>query len=210
MAITGLVLLGFVVAHMLGNLQIFLGAEWLNSYAEHLQSLPLLLWPARAFLLAALILHMATAIQLAFENKQARPIPYSYQNTVEASLASRNMVLSGLIIFLFLIYHLLHFTLGVTNPESANLVDSKGRHDVYSMVVSSYQNIFISSVYLIAMGFLLLHLVHGAPRFLQSLGLSADTTLKKIDNAGKILAWFIFLGNCSIPIAVLCGVIHGR
>ena len=95
MAVTGIFLSFFVVAHLLGNLQIFLGADVLNSYSEHLAGLPALLWPARAILLLALILHIRTAFCLALENKKARPLPYRFQNTVQASYASRTMLISG-------------------------------------------------------------------------------------------------------------------
>lgn len=206
-AVTGLILLGFVIAHMLGNLQIFLGQEWLNGYAQHLQETPLLLWPARIFLLLTLAVHLGATLLLALENKKARPIPYVFKGTVQASIASRTMVLSGLLIFLFIIYHLLHFTFGVTNPELFHLVDSKGRHDVYSMVILSYQNYWISGTYLLAMLVLYMHLSHGAPNFLQSLGLIHDRTLRRIEIAGNVLAWIILIGNCSIPIAVLAGCI---
>lgn len=207
MAVTGLILLGFVVVHMLGNLQIFLGAEWLNAYAEHLEELPLLLWPARAFLLVTLITHMVLALQLAIENKKARPIPYTAKDTLEAGLASRTMVLSGLVIFFFIIYHLLHFTWGATNPEFYHLTDAQGRHDVYSMVVLSYQNRGISAAYLAALFFLFMHLSHGVPRFLQSIGITNENILKRIERAGSALAWIIFLGNSSIPAAVLLRLI---
>ncbi len=207
MAATGLILFGFVLVHMLGNLQIFLGQEWLNGYAEHLQEIPLLLWPARVFLLLALITHMILAIQLAFENKRARPIPYVYSDTIQASLASRTMVLSGLVIFFFILYHLLHFTFGVTNPEFFHLVDAKGRHDVYSMLVYSYRNVWISATYVLAMGLLLLHLSHGVPRFLQSVGVTSEATLKKVEKMGLLLAWIIFVGNSAIPLAVLAGLV---
>ncbi len=207
MAVSGLVLLGFVIAHLLGNLQIFLGQDWLNDYAAHLQGMPLLLWPARLFLLATLLVHMTVALQLAIENKKARPVPYACQATVQASLASRTMVLSGILIFLFLIYHLLHFTFGVTNPELFHQTDLKGRHDVYSMMVLSYQNYFISGVYLVAMWVLYLHLSHGAPRFLQSLGLTHEKTLQRVEKLGHLLAWLLFIGNSAIPLAVLGGLI---
>ena len=203
MAVTGLVLLGFVIAHMLGNLQIFLGQEWLNGYAKHLQDLPFLLWPARFFLLGTLMIHMVLALQLAIENKKARPVPYVFKDTVQASYASRTMVISGVLIFLFIVYHLLHFTFGKTNPAFFHLVDAKGRHDVYSMVILSYQNYFVSGVYILAMFVLYLHLSHGAPSFLQSLGLTNEKTLQKIERLGNSLAWIIFVGNSSIPIAIL-------
>ena len=104
MALTGLVLFGFVVAHLLGNLTIFLGADWLNGYAEHLEELPIVLWPARAILLSALIAHMVIAIRLTIENKKARPIGYAKDATVQASLASRTRLVSGLAIYFFIIF----------------------------------------------------------------------------------------------------------
>ena len=204
---TGIFLFLFVLAHMLGNLQIFLGPNWLNGYAEHLKNLPLLLWPARVFLLAALAVHMSLALSLAVENRNARPVPYLSKNTVQASPASRAMVVSGIIIFLFIVYHLLHFTFGVTNHSFFNQTDAQGRHDVYSMVVLSYQNILISGVYIFVMGALCMHLGHGLPGFFQSLGLANDKTSPKIRMTGQVLAWTIFLGNSSIPAAVLLGFI---
>ncbi len=207
-AVTGFILLGFVIAHLLGNLQIFLGAEWLNDYAQHLADLPLLLWPARIFLLLTLIVHIVTSLTLAIENKKARPTPYVFKATVQASVASRTMVISGLLIFLFIAYHLLHFTFGITNPEFFHLLDSKGRHDVYSMVILSYQNYWISIVYILAMIVLYLHLSHGAPNFLQSLGLTNEKTLGRIGVIGNAVAWFLLIGNCSIPIAIMAGLIQ--
>ena len=207
-AVTGFILLGFVIAHLLGNLQIFLGAEWLNDYAQHLADLPLLLWPARVFLLLTLIVHIATSLVLAIENKKARPTPYVFKATVQASAASRTMVISGLLIFLFIVYHLLHFTFGVTNPEFFHRLDAHGREDVYSMVVLSFQNYPISIVYILAMVVLYLHLSHGAPNFLQSLGLTNEKTLCRISVIGNAVAWLLLIGNCSIPIAIMTGLIQ--
>ncbi len=203
MAVTGVFLFGFVIAHMLGNLQIFLGQDALNEYAEHLEELPFLLWPARVFLLTTLIIHMATGIVLAIENKKARPIPYIQKATVQASAASRTMVMSGLIIFAFIVYHLLHFTWGVTNPEFFHLVDSKGREDVYSMVILSFQNISISAAYLFAMAVLCFHLGHGLPALFQSLGFNNEKWMPKFELSGKAAALLIFIGNSSVPLAAL-------
>ncbi|MGH7198884.1 MAG: succinate dehydrogenase cytochrome b subunit [Candidatus Omnitrophota bacterium] len=205
MAVTGLLLLGFVVAHMLGNLQIFLGQEALNAYAHKLQSLPLLLWTARAFLLLIFAVHVVFSLILAVENKRARPVPYAYKDTVEASLASRTMVLSGLLILLFVIYHLLHFTLGVVHPEYFHLLDSKGRHDVYSMSLLSYRLWPVSAAYFAAMIVLYMHLKHGAPRFFQSLGIVDEKTRQGVECAGKALAWIILVGNSSILFAAYFG-----
>ncbi len=207
MAVTGLMLLGFVIAHLAGNLQIFLGADWLNEYSEHLEEMPLLLWPARVLLGTALVLHMVTALRLAIENKNARPVPYAVQSTVQASLPSRTMVLTGLSVFLFIVYHLLHFTWGVTNPEFCHLTDPQGREDIYSMVILSFQNPAISSVYLLALFILSLHLGHGASSFLQTLGLTREPMLKTMKKAGVVLGWLIFIGFASIPAASLLGVL---
>lgn len=207
MAVTGLLFAGFVVVHMLGNLQIFLGQEALNAYAKKLQGLPLLLWPARAALLLIFVTHMWLSIKLAIENRRARPVPYASKNTVQASLASRTMMLSGMVLFAFIVYHLLHFTFGVTNPEFFHLVDSKGRHDVYSMSVLSFRNLGISAAYIFSMFILCLHLSHGLASFPQSLGLNNEKCLPKLKVFANTAALLIFIGNSSIPLAVLFNVI---
>lgn len=202
-AVTGLILFGFVVAHMLGNLQIFLGQEALNDYARHLHELPLLLWPARIFLLVSFVVHIALSLALAYENRKARPVPYAYTGTVQASYASITMVATGLVILLFVVYHLLHFTFGVTNPQFFHLVDSKGRIDVYSMMVLSYRRQFISWTYILAMAFLCLHLSHGLASFPQSLGIDLNKHERCMKNFATGLALAVFAGNSSIPLAVL-------
>lgn len=207
MAVTGVMLLGFVMAHLAGNLQIFLGADWLNDYSEHLEQIPLLLWPARALLLTALILHMVTAVCLTIENRKARPVPYAVQDTVQASLASRTMIFTGSAVFLFIVYHLLHFTWGVVNPQFFELIDSKGREDVYSMVILSFQNPVISGVYLLALFMLCMHLGHGSASFLQSLGLTNERMLKKMKKVGLALSWLLFMGFASIPVSSLLGIL---
>ena len=205
MAVTGMFLMAFVMAHLLGNLQIFLGPEWMNGYAEHLQELPLLLWPARVFLLLTLCVHMTTGIVLAVQNRAARPVRYAKSATLQASPASRTMVFSGLAIFFFVVFHLLHFTFGQIQPEIFPLVDAKGRHDVYSMVILGFRDPWIVSCYLLAMFFLTAHLSHGASSFLQSLGLLSESALPKAKKAGWGLAILVFIGYTSIPLAVLLG-----
>ncbi len=209
MAVTGLLLFGFVAAHMLGNLQIFLGQEAINSYALHLQELQILLWPARAVLLTALVLHIWAAVTLSAENRRARGgmLRYRHEDTVQASYASRTMLLSGVIIFLFIVYHLLHFTFGATNPDLYHLVDAKGRHDVYSMSVLSFQNPYISSVYILAMAVLCFHLSHGVFSLFQSLGLNNEEATPKLRLTANAVSLLIFLGNASMPLAVLFGLL---
>ena len=207
MAVTGLFLMGFVVAHLLGNLQIFLGPDWLNGYSEHLEELPLLLWPVRVFLLLTLLTHMITAIQLAIQNKSARPIRYLQEGTVQATLASRTMVLTGLTLFLFIIYHLLHFTWGVAHPQYGHFKDAQGRDDVYSTVILSFRDARISAVYALAMFVLCTHLRHGSASFLQSLGWIPAGAEKKARRLGSFFGWLIFAGYTAIPVSAFLGLL---
>lgn len=207
MAITGLGLIGFVLMHMMGNLLIYLGPDKLNAYAESLEDLGGLLWVARFGLLGLVVAHITVAIQLKMLSQEARPVPYVANNTIKATLASRTMMVSGLILLLFIIYHLLHFTLNVTNPEFAELVDTKNHHDVYRMVVMGFQNVYSSVFYIIAMVCLGLHLAHGASSCFQSLGLNTPKYTPYTQKVGPVLATLVVLGNSSIPLSVLLGII---
>jgi len=208
MAVTGLVLFAFVIAHMLGNLQIFLGREAINSYAKFLTSKPKLLWTARLGLLLTVIVHIWVAIKLAMENRAARPVGYANTKWVSASYASRTMVWSGLIIFAFVVYHLLQFTFGAVNPVYLELKDPSGRHDVYGMMIQAFSQPAVAFFYILAMGLLCLHLSHGVSSLFQSLGLRTECYRKLIDRSAHASALVIFVGNCSIPVAVLLG--YGR
>jgi len=207
MAVSGLALFAYVIAHMLGNLQIYLGPEALNAYAEFLKSKPGLLWTARLGLLLMVVLHIVTSVQLTLENRAARPVGYATAKPPAASLASRTLFMSGLIIFAFIIYHLMHFTLGMTNPEFLLLQDAKGRHDVYRMAVAGFSQPLVSFFYIFAMGLLCLHLSHGASSWAQSLGWRSKNCTA-IDRFAKGAAVVIFLGNCSIPLAVLTKIVR--
>ncbi|HMV45337.1 MAG TPA: succinate dehydrogenase cytochrome b subunit [Leptospiraceae bacterium] len=207
MAISGLVLYGFVIMHMLGNLQVFSGPEKLNAYGHFLQSLGGLLWIARLVLLGAVGIHIYVAVKLTRENMAARPIPYYNQRTNVASYASRTMRYSGLIIFAFIVYHLLHFTLGVTDPAGFALKDSIGRHDIYGMVISGFSNPLVSGSYIIAMALLCLHLSHGFFSLFQSLGINQPEYDAKLKLVSNLFALGIFVGNSSMPIAVLLKIV---
>jgi succinate dehydrogenase / fumarate reductase cytochrome b subunit len=141
-AVTGVVLLGFVSGHMVGNLQVFIGQEAINRYAAFLQGLGELLWLIRAIMAATLILHVWFAVQLKLENWAARPKRYEHNDTVQATLSSRTMIWTGLLIASFATYHLLHFTFVSTDPRLADLRNS---HDIYSMVILGFQQPLISS-----------------------------------------------------------------
>jgi len=207
MALTGSGLLLFVVAHMLGNLQIYLGQDVLNAYAKKLKDMPALLWVARSGLIAVFVGHLGLAIYLRQTNRKARPGRYVVNAPIDTTLASRTMLTSGLVIFAFLIYHLLHFTFGVTDPISHRLTDDQGRHDVYTIVVVGFQNEYVSSAYVIAMLFLGLHLSHASSSIFQTLGLVSDRWRTLLHRAGFVVAVTIMVGNISIPMAVLTGFI---
>lgn len=204
-AATGLALFGFVVAHLVGNLQVFLGPQAINDYAEHLASLPALLWPARLALLAALIIHVFLAIQLSLENRRARPTRYAEQKSVASTAASRTMLVTGAAVFFFIVYHLLHFTFGAVHSEYYGLYDARGRHDVYSMTVASFRNPWIAGSYILAMVFLCLHLSHGIGSMFQSLGLSDEKLKSFWAKAARVAALFIFMGNSAIVAASFFG-----
>ena len=207
-AITGLILILFVIGHLLGNLQIFLGPDWINSYAQHLRDLGILLWLTRIVLLIAVILHIYFTIQLAIENKRARPENYIEKRNVKATFTSRHMVMSGLVVLAFVIYHLAHFTWRITDPRFNQLhLDPAGHHDVYSMMVYGFQSAYVSAFYIVAMFLLLMHLEHGASSFFQSLGMSNQKLAPRLAFGARVFAVLLFVGYTSIPVAVLLGAV---
>jgi len=203
-AITGVVLIVFVIGHLLGNLQIFLGPDWVNSYAEHLRELGPFLWIIRAFLLINVLLHILYTISLAIENRRARPVNYKRKENVKASFASRHMVVSGLVVLAFIIFHLLHFTTRKFNPQFPLLKnDPLNHYDVYSMMVYGFQNAYVSTFYIVGLFLLTLHLTHGASSVFQSLGLNDKKLTPRLAFLGRAFAWLVFIGYTSIPVAVL-------
>ena len=210
-AVTGIILIFFVIGHLLGNLQIFLGPEWINGYAEHLRDLGPLLWMIRAFLLLVVLAHIYYTIRLAIENRRARPERYRRKDVVKATFASRSMALSGLVLLAFIIYHLLHFSVRTTDPRfSALPKDPLGHYDVYSMMVLGFSSPLVSGFYILAMFLLALHLNHGSSSFFQSLGLNNQKLAPRLALGGRIFAWLLFIGYSSIPTAVLLGWVKLR
>lgn len=207
MALTGLALVLFILVHMAGNLQMFSGQDAMNNYGITLRKFGPLLWAVRLGLLAVALAHVIMSIRLWLQNRAARPSAYAFKNTVQASLASRTMIISGLIILGFLVYHLLHFTLGVTHPDDFALHDAQGRHDIYNMVVHGFQNPLVSGFYILAMVLLFSHLSHGASSFFQSLGWNPPRLNNFIKKFGPVVAWLICLGFVSVPLGVLLGII---
>jgi succinate dehydrogenase / fumarate reductase, cytochrome b subunit len=207
-AITGIILILFVIGHLLGNLQIFLGPDWINGYSQHLRDLGPLLWAIRIFLLAAVTIHIYATIQLAIENRRARPDPYIKKEYVKATFASRHMVMSGLIVLAFIIYHIAHFTARATDRRFALLkADPLNHYDVYSMMVYGFQSYLVSGFYVLGLFLLALHLSHGSSSFFQSLGLNDRKLTPRLALGGRIFAWLLFAGYTSIPIVILLGLI---
>lgn len=205
--VTGLGLTAFVLVHMLGNLQIYMGQNALNEYARKLKEMPILLWGARLGLLAMFLTHVTLALWLRKLDRAARPVRYIHSGTVQAGIASRTMIWSGLVILSFVVYHLLHFTLGLTHPEHHRLTDAQGRHDVYSMVVLGFQQPVVSISYVVATVLLALHLSHGVSSAFRSLGLSSPRWMPALRLAGFTVAFVVSAGNISIPVAVMLGLI---
>ena len=206
MAITGFLLFLFVIVHLLGNLQVYLGPEPMNAYAALLKSRPALLWTARAGLFIIAVLHIVSALQLAAENRAARPQHYAEGKPI-ATVASRTILVSGLIIFAFIVYHLMHFTVGITNPDFMELHDPLGHHDVYRMTVEGFRNPWVSAFYIVSMILLCLHLSHGVSSLFQSLGIRRKATVALINRFAQTSAILVLIGNCSIPISILAGVV---
>jgi succinate dehydrogenase / fumarate reductase cytochrome b subunit len=200
MAVTGLVLFGFLIAHMAGNLQFFLGREVLNTYAENLHHNAALLWVVRFTLLFAVLLHIVAAVQLAALQKAARPLGYAKKQSVGSTYASRTMYWSGPIIAIFVVYHLLHMTLGVRgiHPHFEHL-------NAYDNVVYGFSQPLVTIAYTIAMILVGMHLYHGIWSMFQSLGLSHPRYTPKLRVFAKVFSVLLIIGFLAVPLAVLAG-----
>jgi succinate dehydrogenase / fumarate reductase cytochrome b subunit len=209
MALTGLGLMIFVIAHMTGNLLIYLGKDALNAYAHGLMEHPFLLWSARVGLLTIFLIHMFFALRTWQDNESARPIRYVHEKTIQASWASQHMMLTGVVILLFVIYHLLHFTFGLyVDPEHFKYALEPKEGDVAGMVIAGFQQPMIALTYILAQIFLGLHLWHGGSSWLQHLGLNGRGYDIVVNNLGAVVAAVIVAGNCSIPLVILLGWIY--
>jgi len=208
MAVTGIVLVGFVVAHMLGNLKIFLGAEAIDAYAVFLRRMgePLfpyraLLWGVRIVLLACVALHITAAVQLTRMNWAARPQAYDTKDSIVTTYAARTMRWSAVILVLFVVYHLLHLTGGVVGFQPGQFRDLS----VYHNVVAGFSVWYVSLFYIIAMACLCLHLDHGIWSLLQTLGWNSARTTSTLRRLSRGVALVVFVGFISVPGAVLAG-----
>jgi len=209
MAISGLIMVGFAVVHMLGNFAIFAGADAINAYAGKLHSLGPGLWLFRAVMLGAVVLHIWQGVSLTFENSSARPVGYKQKQNLKTGFSATTMIYTGLLLAAFIIYHLLHYTVRVIDSSYAKMLLADGHGmDVYQMVTTGFGHSFAVVVYVVAMIILLLHLSHGIASTLQSLGLNNDKVQPIIEMAGKALAFVLLVGFAAVPLSVLFGIVH--
>lgn len=208
MAVTGLILFGFVLGHFAGNLKLYEGPRALNDYAAFLRTagspeLPAgaLLWTFRSVLLASLVLHVWAAWQLTRSSRAARPVDYAAGTRIHTTYASRTMRWGGVIVLLFVIYHLLHLTWGTVHPSFLP-------GDVYHNVVAGFQVWWVAVVYIAAQVALGFHLYHGLWSMFQSLGLNHPRFNHWRNGFAHAFAWIISLGNISFPLAVLSGLVR--
>jgi succinate dehydrogenase / fumarate reductase cytochrome b subunit len=207
MAVTGLILLGYVIGHLLGNLQIYApDPNQINRYAAflHSPSNAAALWGVRGLLLLAVVLHIVASVQLWSQNRSARPVSYVKKDDVPSSYAARTMVWSGPIIAAFVIFHVLHLTVGAVVP-----IQEIGPNEpnVRANVINGFQNPAIAGFYIFAMVLLCMHLYHGVWSMFQSVGFSHPRYTPALKKFAAWLAVLICIGNCSIPIAVLAGLL---
>lgn len=200
MALTGLVLAGFVLGHMSGNLLMFKGAPAINEYAKWLHDHAGLLWAARVVLILSVIAHIWVGIQLTLENRAARAGGPADEATRRATVASRTMPYSGVVILAFVVFHLLHYTFRTVALDGAVYGD-----DVYKMVVAGFSSKPVAIFYIISMFLLCLHLSHGVSSVFQTLGLRNERWRSRLDFVALAYGWIIALGFISIPLAVLTG-----
>jgi succinate dehydrogenase / fumarate reductase cytochrome b subunit len=205
MAASGIILFAYVVAHLLGNLQLYAGSEVINKYAHFLHSNPGMLWFARIVLLAAVGVHAIAGIQLWMKKKEARPIDYHMRENIQASTASRTMIVTGLGIGLFVVYHVLDLTMGVARTAGQGFEDLNPGYNV----THGFAYAPAAIVYIIAMVMLGLHLWHGVYSMFGSLGLSHPRYTEAVKRFAAAAATIIALANISIPVAVLTGLVHG-
>lgn len=208
MAVTGLLLAGFITVHLLGNLSVFAGPEAINIYAEKLHSLGPLVWIFRLVMLVLFVVHITMGVQLSMENRAASPEAYAIKKKMKTTFAAESMLYSGIIILVFLVYHLLHFTMHVVHTDATSAVQHlvNGRPDVFSMIKLSFDKPFVSLVYVAAMFALFTHLLHGLSSWVQTLGWNNGSSQDKVVFVGKLVAVVFLIGYAMIPLAFLFGI----
>jgi succinate dehydrogenase / fumarate reductase cytochrome b subunit len=200
MAVTGVILFGYVLGHLIGNLQIYSpDPQQINNYAKFLHSHAILLWGVRTLLLASVVLHITASVQLWLLKQKARPQAYVKKDDLPASYAARTMVWSGPIIAAFVVFHVLHLTTGSVLPiEEGN---------VRANVITGFQHPAVAIFYIVAMALLCMHLYHGLWSMFQSLGINHPRYTPILKKFAAAFAWFVAIGNISIPVMVMLGVL---
>ncbi|MBC7367504.1 MAG: succinate dehydrogenase cytochrome b subunit [Undibacterium sp.] len=229
MAVTGLILIGFVIGHLVGNLQVFSHPDKLNGYAHFLRSLGPALWIARIGLLVAVVIHIWAATVLTLESKRARGgEPYGVKTWIQATLSSRYMRWTGVVVLAFLLYHLAHFTLGVVQSDTFKETEALRHYkmtadyhvlgftvvragsevlDVHRMVLLGFQPLVVAIFYIIAVGLLSLHLLHGMDSLFQTLGWRNARWARSLRTFVMLACAAYFIGSAAIPGAVLTGLL---
>lgn len=200
MAVSGVALFGFAIAHMMGNLQVFEGPEKYNAYARFLRTMPAALWGARITLLIMAALHIWSSVQLALIKRRARPVAYRKREAIVSTYASRTMYWSGPLFLIFVIYHLLHLTFGTVHP-------SFQEGDVYANLVSGFQVTPVALFYIVGVLLLCTHLYHGAWSMFQSLGVHHPRYTPILKRFAAAISILLAIGYISIPVAVMTGVL---
>lgn len=209
MAVTGAMLIAFICVHLLGNSSLFFGSAALNAYAQKLHSLGPVVWIFRLVMLGLFAVHIYFGIQLTIENRAATPDKNVQVKRLKTGFAAETMIVSGLVMLAFVIYHLLHFTVRVTNPEIYVPIEGgKGMVDVFIMVTHGFQQILPVLVYVIGMAFLFLHVSHGFQSMFQTYGLSNDRTLPVMGNLSKLVGVVLLVGYVSIPLLIIFGLVR--
>jgi succinate dehydrogenase / fumarate reductase, cytochrome b subunit len=205
-ALTGIVLVLYVIGHLVGNLTVFFGPDVINAYAMHLRDLGPLLWLIRLVMLTAVVAHIWFTMLLWKENLAAHPQKYAVFAPMKTTIFARTMRLTGLFVLAFIVFHLAHFTLLLVDPGYAQYhTQLHGRevHDVYRMVIVGFRNPLVSLFYIVSLAFVAFHLNHGIGSLFQTLGIT-DQRLRFYYEAGaQILAWVLFVGYIAIPISIL-------
>jgi succinate dehydrogenase / fumarate reductase cytochrome b subunit len=203
MALTGLIWVGFVILHSLGNLLVFRGSAAINSYSHFLKSTGELLWALRALLFLAVVLHVIAAIQLTRQSRAARPIGYTKRETQVATIASRTMRWGGALLLIFIVVHILHFTTGNIRPAGVFSTE-----DVYANVVTSFRIWWVALFYVVAMIALGLHLFHGAWSSVRSIGVSPASPQPLHRKLSLVIAVFVWAAFTAVPVAVFSGIVR--
>lgn len=211
MAITGFLLWGFVLQHMVMNLQVFIPVEFekagyfgqsLNEYAANLKSMTALVWGGRVFLLTIFVLHIVLGIRLAAMNRAARAVRYEGQALRKATLMSRTMPLTGLAVLGFVVFHIAHFTLGSVQPEAFALRDAAGLHHVAQMMWEGFKVPWIVALYVVGNVLLLSHLYHGSASLFQSIGWRHPVYTPLLAWGGRAFVFAIVVGNLAMPLVL--------